>query len=496
MGQQTILQIKDIKKSYFGVEVLHGINLDIKKGEILGLVGENGSGKSTLMNVLGGVTPKDSGEMILNGKPYLPVSPKIAQQEGIAFIHQELNLFSNLSVAENLFIDELPHNKFCAVNYKYMREKANEYIQKFEIQATPSVKVETLTMGVRQTVEIAKALVKNAQIIIFDEPTTSLSMREKDKLFKIINQLKNGNVTIIYISHILEDVFELCDRISVLRDGNIIGTEEKQNYDRPRIIQMMVGRELNQVYPTIQKQIGEVLFETQGVCQGNKVKNVSLKLRSGEIVGLFGLMGAGRTEFVRTLFGVEKMDSGEVTFNGQKLRRISPQDCIDEGMAFITEDRRQEGLIMPKTVKENLVLAKMDKMLKTLGMVDRKKEEEESDAAIAELNIKVYDKNVQQVKNLSGGNQQKVVIGKWIMRSPKLFILDEPTRGVDVGAKYEIYTIINNMAKNGSAILFVSSEMEELMGVCDRILIMSKGSISADIPKNQFSQETIIKYSL
>jgi ribose transport system ATP-binding protein len=494
--QQNILQMIDIKKSYFGVEVLHGINLTLRKSEILGLVGENGSGKSTLMNILGGVISKDSGDMMLEGKPYLPLTPKTAQNEGIAFIHQELNLFSNLTVTENMFIDELPTGRFYAIKYKYMHEKAREYIKKFEIQANPNTKVGTLTMGIRQTVEIAKALIKNAKIIIFDEPTTSLSHREKEKLFITINQLKNSGVTIIYISHILEDVFGLCDRIAVLRDGQLIGIEEKAEFNKAKTIKMMVGRELHQIYPTIEKKIGEVVFEAQGVSQGTKVQDVSIRLHAGEIVGLYGLMGAGRTEFVRTLFGVENMDAGEVWFNGKKMSQINPKNCINEGIAFITEDRRQEGLLMPKPVKENLVLVKIDQMLKLFGVVNRKRENEETDAVIKELNIKVHNKNTQQVQNLSGGNQQKVVIGKWIMRAPKLFIMDEPTRGVDVGAKYEIYTIINKMAASGSAILFISSEMEELMGICDNILIMSKGRIVANLPKSEYDQETIIQYSL
>jgi len=488
--------MRNINKGFFGAQVLHDINLELRKGEILGLVGENGAGKSTLMNILGGVIPKDSGEMELDGKTYEPASPKMAQNAGIAFIHQELNLFSNLTVAENMFIDELPTGTLHSVKYKEMNRKAREFIEKFELHANPNTKVEALPMGTRQMLEIAKALLKNAGVMIFDEPTTSLSQREKEKLFNIIRQLKENGVSIIYISHILEDIFYLCDRISILRDGHVIGTEEKAGLDKSKVIKMMVGREISQVYPYVQKNTGEVVFEARGIKQGKAVKGVSVVLRAGEIVGLFGLMGAGRTEFVRTLFGVDRMDEGEIIFNGRKLKHINPKSCIKHGIAFITEDRRQEGLLMPKPVKDNLVLATFDKMKKALGVVRKKNENEAADIAIEELRIKVHNKNVQLAKNLSGGNQQKVVIGKWLMRKPKLFIMDEPTRGVDVGAKYEIYSIINSMAQAGSTILFVSSEMEELMGVCDRILVMSNGSIVAEVPKTDYSQETIISYAL
>ena len=496
MSQQIMLQMTDIKKGFYGAQVLHGINLELRKGEILGLVGENGAGKSTLMNILGGVLPKDSGNIQLDGNDYEPSTPKMAQKSGIAFIHQELNLFSNLSVAENMFIDELPTGSFYSVKYKEMKATTQQFIDKFELQATPNTNVGALPMGTRQMLEIAKALHKNAKIIIFDEPTTSLSKREKDKLFQIINQLKENGVSIIYISHILEDIFYICDRISVVRDGYIIGTDDTANMDKGKVIKMMVGRELNQVYPYVEKQVGEVVFQAKGVTQGKAVKDISIELRAGEIVGLYGLMGAGRTEFVRTLFGVDKMSEGEVIFNNKKINKLSPANCINSGIAFITEDRRQEGLLMPKPVRENLVLAKLDEILKRFGVINTKKENEEASHAIENLKIKVYDKNTQLAKNLSGGNQQKVVIGKWVMKSPKLFILDEPTRGVDVGAKYEIYSIINNMAQKGVSTLFISSEMEELMGICDRILVMCDGKITADIPKAEYEPERIISAAI
>jgi ribose transport system ATP-binding protein len=449
------------------------------------------------MNVLGGVEPRDGGSMELKGRPFVPASPRDAQKAGIAFIHQELSLFSNLTVAENIFIDELPTGSLWSVQYAQMRAKAQEYLDAFGVQATPGSRIASLPMGVRQTVEIAKALIKNAEIIIFDEPTTSLSQKEKENLFSLIQRLRrDAGITIIYISHILEDVFSLCDRIAVLRDGSLVGVEGTAALTKPQVIKMMVGRDLSQVYPKVEKKIGEVVYQARDVVQGKAVRGVSLQLRSGEIAGLFGLMGAGRTELVRCLFGVDRMEAGEVTLHGRKMRSINPGVCVRNGMAFVTEDRRQEGLFMPKPVKENLVAVIQDRLTRLFGMVSRKAEARESEQAIRDLDIRVHDADRQQVKNLSGGNQQKVVIGKWIRRRPSMFILDEPTRGVDVGAKQEIYGIVNGMARDGATVLFVSSEMEELMGVCDRIMVMHSGKIVGNLGRSEYDQERIMNLAL
>jgi len=497
MSKELALELSGIAKSFTGVKVLHEVDMQVKQGEIHGLVGENGAGKSTMMNIIGGVIDKEAGTMKVNGQPYEPKSPLSAADAGIAFVHQELNLFTNLTVAENMFIELFPKKMKAAIDYKQITKSAQDCIDEYELPVNPKDKVEALPAGVRQMVEISKGLMKNAKIMIFDEPTTSLSYREKEKLFKTLADLKKKGITIIYISHILEDVFELCDRITVLRDGNIIGTNKTEEITNNEIIKMMVGREINQVYPEIEKDIRDnVVFDVKHIHYKNKVKDVSLSIKEGEIVGLYGLMGAGRTELVKAVFGAEPMDKGDVYVNGKKIEHVCPEESIKNHVALVTEDRHHEGLLMNKPVKDNLVLVKLVDILKKFGVIDRSKETKFTNEIIKSLRIKVTDPTFQRANGLSGGNQQKVVFGKWVIKQPRVFILDEPTRGVDVGAKFEIYTIIANMAKNGSSVLMVSSEMEELMGTCDRILVMRDGCIVGELQDGDFDQETIAKLAL
>lgn len=489
------LKLKNVTKSFAQVQVLNDVTLSLRKGSILGLVGENGAGKSTLMNIVGGVHPRNSGEIFLNEMPFEPKDPKTCTEAGIAFIHQELNLFSNLTVAENLYITDLPKSgKSPFISYNQMKKNAAEKLQQLGIDNISATNIiGDMPMGQRQLVEITKAIVHDADIIFLDEPTTSLSTTEKEKLFNIMHDLKNQGKSIIFISHILEDIFDHCDEITVLRDGKIILQKPTSELTRAEVITAMVGRELNKIYPTVEKEIGEVVFEAKKICSADRFDNASLSLREGEITGLFGLMGAGRTEFLRCLFGVDPITNGHIYHKGEEIVPVTPINCINSSIAFITENRREEGLMLPMTVQQNIVVASLNELSHgPISLMDSTGEKKMTDDMVNELHIRTFDAKKQAVINLSGGNQQKVVLSKWITRRPEVFLMDEPTRGVDVGAKYEIYTIINELAKNKSTVLMVSSEMEELMAICDRILVMSNNKITAEFKKGEYDQEKII----
>ena len=493
--REYALELKNITKSFATVRVLTDVSLSLRRGTILGLVGENGAGKSTMMNILGGVLKRDAGEILLDGSPFEPKGPKGAKAAGIAFVHQELNLFSNLSVAENLYITGLPKlGKTGLVNLVRTKRDAKGKLAELGIDnIPPDALIGDLPMGQRQLIEIAKAMISDAEIIIMDEPTTSLSTKEKTNLFRIMHEQIEKGKSIIFISHILEDVFAHSDEIAVLRDGKLIAQKPAAELTRAEVVKMMVGRELSKIYPTVEKSIGEVLFQARDICREGRFKNINLTLRQGEIVGLFGLMGAGRTELLKCLFGVDPVSGGEVLIDGKALERLTPQGCIESGMAFITENRREEGLLITKTVRENTVMASLDELGKRMfGVLDFKKEQAMSDEMVEALKVRTYDANRQVVVSLSGGNQQKVVLSKWVVKKPRVFLLDEPTRGVDVGAKYEIYSIIGDLTRENSAVLMVSSEMEELMGMCDRILVMYNNAITAEFHKGAFDQEKII----
>lgn len=495
---EYILRIQKLNK-YFADDqshVLKDVDLTLKKGSILGLVGENGAGKSTMMNILGGVKKRTSGEIFLNEKPYLPNNPIDAEKAGIAFIHQEFDLFNNLSIAENMFLDNTRSGKAGFFSYKSINSESKRALEHLSIDIDVNIKIQDLPMGLRQMVEIAKAIRKEAKIVIFDEPTTSLSNTEKQKLFKIIQDLSQKDISMIYISHTIDDVINICDEIAVIRDGNIIGQKPVKEITKDEIITKMVGRQMSNLFPYIQKQPGKELLTVENLNHGKILKNISFSISSGEITGMFGLMGSGRSELANALYGLEPIDSGSVYFDDKEIKTFNPAEWIKNGMAFITENRREEGLLLSKSVKENLILVKLKEMKKKFGAMDFKKAEKESTLMVKNLNIKTYDKSRQIVNLLSGGNQQKVVIGKWLLTNPRILILDEPTKGVDVGAKYEIYTYINELTKNGAAILFISSEMEELIGICDKILIMSKGQIVGKLLRDEFSQEKIIRLAI
>jgi ribose transport system ATP-binding protein len=444
------------------------------------------------MNVIGGVVAPTTGQMRWRGDHYHPASPADATMRGIAFIHQELNLFTNLSVAENIFIDSFPR-RFGMIDAGAMRERTVSLLARLNLNATPDTPVGHLAPGERQLVEIAKALHREAQLIIFDEPTTSLTARETERLFETIAALKAAGTTIIYISHILSDVRRLSDRIAVLRDGRLVGQGAVSEFDVPSMIQSMIGRELSNIYPPrTAAPSAEVVLSVEGLSQAGVVEDISLAVRSGEILGLFGLMGSGRTELARMIFGLDPVAAGTVTLNGAPLAG-NARDRIRAGLAFVTENRREEGLMMDAAIADNLALAAIEDFGRPpLSLLDDGRLRSATEATRDHVRIKATDIATQPVRALSGGNQQKVVIGKWLMNKPRLFLLDEPTRGVDVGAKHEIYTIIDRLAGEGNGVLLISSELEELIGTCDRIVVMNHGEITGEFEKSDFSESAIL----
>jgi ribose transport system ATP-binding protein len=491
----VILEFEGITKRFFGIIALEDVTLQLQKGHILGLIGENGAGKSTLMNILGGVLPHDEGTMHLDGQPYTPKSPRMATERGVAFIHQELNLFTNLTIAENIFIDSFPGiGATPLINKHQIVEKTTTLLESINLNLSPNTLIESLAPGERQLVEIAKALHGEPHIIIFDEPTTSLTAKETERLFAIIEQLKVSGKSIIYISHILGDVQKLADDIAVLRDGKVVGTGTAQELDINRMISMMVGRDLEKMYPERHPNIQtEEVLTVETISQSGIVKDINFTLHKGEVLGVFGLMGSGRTELARMIFGIDEYEKGQVLVNGEKLPPQQPRECIRKGMAFVTEDRREEGLLMHVSIADNIGLVALPDFIKTVA---RFVNGSDLLAAIKDiiqtLRIKTASEKLP-AKSLSGGNQQKVVIGKWLMANPSVLIMDEPTRGIDVGSKYEIYVTMGELAAQGTGVLFISSEIEELMGICDRILVMSRGEMLSEFTRNEFSQEDILR---
>ncbi len=491
-----LLECSQIGKSFFGVSVLRGINLSVDAGQALGLVGENGAGKSTLMNILGGIIQPDSGWMRLDGFDYKPATPAEAAKSGVAFVHQELNLFNNLSIAENLFIPAFPRKKFSFIDRKRMMSAASEMLKAVKLQISPDTPVEQLSPGERQLVEIAKALGQKARLIIFDEPTTSLTSHESERLFGLIEHLRAEGIAVIYISHVLPDVFRLCDQITVLRDGEVVGSGGREEFTTESLITLMVGRSLDQLYPERPANPGdETVLEVSGLSRPGVIENVSFDLRRGEVLGIAGLMGAGRTELARLLFGLDPCSGGSVKLCGEEISALSIRQRISRGLAFLTENRREEGLMMNAAIADNMALSALPEFA-SASMIERQRLEEAINQMAASVQLKAAVGYDQPVRNLSGGNQQKVVLAKWLLRKPAALILDEPTRGVDVGARWEIYRIINQMAEAGAGVLLISSEIEELIGVCDRILIMRRGKLASQFSRDQFDREQILSAAL
>jgi len=488
-----IFSFAEVNKGFFGVPVIKELSLEIGRGRVLGLVGQNGAGKSTLMNLMGGNLTLDSGAMALDGKPYAPGSARDAETAGIAFIHQELNLFSNLSIAENIFLSAMPRGAGGFIDSRRLRQRTAELLREVDLELPPDMLVERLSPGERQLVEVTKALHLDARLVIFDEPTTSLTPRETTRLFALINRLREAGKSVVYISHILADVEKLADDIAVLRDGRLVASGPVASFPAATMINAMLGRDIDQLYPPYASTAqGETLLETKALSLRGVVRDISFSLKRGEVLGLFGLMGAGRTELARILFGLDHFHSGGLISGGQSVSRQSPRAAIASRMAFITENRREEGLMMNVPIADNIALAALPRHARG-GFIDQRAMVASATDLAAALQIKASAIDRQPARSLSGGNQQKVVIAKWLMAGPAIFILDEPTRGIDVAAKYEIYSIIQRLASEGCGILLISSEIEEAMAMCDRILVMRQGEISGAFERAAFGKEPILR---
>ena len=491
---EYILEMKGIRKEFPGVVALDDVSFSVKPGVIHALIGENGAGKSTLMKILMGIYTKDpGGEILFDGKPYNVANPKEAMDMGVAMIHQELNPILDMPVYENIFVGrEIRKNGL--VDKKAEIEEAQRLIEECGLHVSPKETLRNLTVAQCQLIEIIKAISANAKVIIMDEPTAAITEREVELLFGHIRRLKEQGVAIIYISHRMAEIFSICDRVSVYRDGQYIGTGETAELDEAQLIKMMVGREITDVYPKLEAEIGDVVFEAKDIVRvDNKVKGVSLSVRKGEILGIGGLVGAGRSELVEGIFGIHPLSGGEIYVNGKKIKVSSPQDIIKEGVALITEDRKVTGLNLSGTVNDNIAMVAIRKLLKN-GLYSKSKAQQASEEYVEKLNIKTPSVD-QIVGNLSGGNQQKIVIAKWLLNEPDIIILDEPTRGIDVGAKREIYVLMDELAKDGKAIIMVSSDMPEMLGMADRIMVMHEGHLMKELSREEATQEVIMKYA-
>ena len=488
---EYVLEMKDISKTFPGVKALDRVQLQVKPGEVHALMGENGAGKSTLMKILMGIyTKDDGGEILFDGKPYHVSNPKEAMDTGVAMIHQELNPILDMTVYENIFVGrELRKNGL--VDKKAMIEESKKLIQDCGLHVSPTDTLRNLTVAQCQLIEIIKAISVNAKVIVMDEPTAAITDREVELLFGHLRRLKAQGVAIIYISHRMDEIFTICDRVSVYRDGQYIGSGETKDLDEAQLIKMMVGREITDVFPKLEAEIGEVVFEAKHIVRAdNKVKDVSISVRRGEILGIGGLVGAGRSELVEGIFGMHKLSGGEIYVKGEKVTVHSPKDIIQKGVALVTEDRKVTGLNLSGTVNDNIAMVAIRKLLSN-GLYSKTKARKAAQEYIGKLKIKTPSGD-QIVGNLSGGNQQKVVIAQWLLNDPDIIILDEPTRGIDVGAKRDIYLLIGSLVQQGKAVIMISSEIPELMGVCDRIAVMSEGNLSGEVQRGEFSQERIM----
>ncbi|PUU92783.1 sugar ABC transporter ATP-binding protein [Halanaerobium sp.] len=491
MANQKVLEMKNITKTFPGVKALDRVNFSLEKGEVHALLGENGAGKSTLMKVLNGIHERDEGEIFVKGEPVKFQNTKEAQNAGLAIIHQELELIPYLNVAENIFLGREERNGVF-INYKKLYQKTEEVLDLLGVDIDPRAKIKDLNIGSQQMVEIAKAVSQNADILVMDEPTSSLTNQEIEILFELIERLKEQEIAIVYISHRLEEVFEICDRVTVLRDGQFVGEVKTSETDEDELINMMVGRTIEDRFPKMSFSPGEEILKVENISVPNKIDNASFSLKRGEILGIAGLMGSGRTELAKAIFGVFKDREGQIFYKGSRLKIDSPADAIDSGIYYLSEDRKEEGLILGLSVADNISISVLKTILNANTFIDAAQEKELAEKYIDDLNIKTPSEK-QLVKNLSGGNQQKVVISKLLSTRPEVVIFDEPTRGIDVGAKREIYNLMQDLIDQGVAVILISSELPEVLNLSNRILVMHEKEIMGELDAAEADQEAIMK---
>jgi len=484
------IEMRDIVKSFGTNKVLLGVNLDIHIGEVHALMGENGAGKSTLMNILTGLHKYDSGTIIINGEERTFENPKRAEEEGISFIHQEMITWPDLTVLENLFMGREKKTSWGWIKTKEMRETARELFKDLGVEIDLEREMRTLSVGQQQLVEIAKSLMSNAEVIIMDEPTAALTDREIKVLFDTIEKLTAKNVAIIYISHRMEEIFAISERVTVMRDGVSVDTTPTAETNNDEVVRKMVGRDIKDYYPDNETEKGEILFEVKDLSDDKVFENIDFHVRQGEILGISGLMGAGRTEIMRGIFGIDKLVSGKLYLDGEEIEVKSPADAIQKGIGFLTENRKEEGLILDDSLRENISLPSIAEFSRT-GWINTKEEKDFAELLIKRLTVKTVSGEVP-VRTLSGGNQQKVVLAKWIGAGSRVLILDEPTRGVDVGAKREIYLLMKELAERGVGIIMVSSDLPEIIGISDRVVVIHEGHVAGEMDKADLSEEKIM----
>lgn len=494
MQEQFILEMEHISKKFPGVQALNDASFRVRKGTVHALMGENGAGKSTLMKILGGIYRPDTGSIKCKGKEIEILNPRDSLKHGVSMIHQELTSVRYMTISENIFLGREPTIANTGwVNERKLNENTSSLLGSLEMPFNPRTRMKDLSIAKMQLVEIAKAISYNSEIIIMDEPTSAITEREVGHLFKLIRSLTTKGVSVIYISHKLDEIFEIADEVTVLRDGEYVDTRNVKDISRQDIITMMVGRELKHLFPKKDVEIGETVLEVKNLSLKGKFKNISFQLRRGEILGVSGLMGAGRTEVMESIFGLVKPDEGEIFIHGKKVDINSPKDAKKNGMAFITEDRKLTGLFLPHSVKDNMIAASIDNYSNGIFMDDRKiRDTCEKETELLRVKTPSLE---QKVKNLSGGNQQKVLIAKWLLTDAEIMILDEPTRGIDVGAKSEIHSLMGELAQAGKAVIMISSELPEILGMSDRIIVMHEGRITGELSRAEANQDTIMNHA-